>query len=71
MVWFVVGLIFLVLSFVTFLVVGFFTAPFTAAAIAYPRWTIPIVILLFVVYTTITGFLVLFVAKKFGKRKVI
>jgi len=67
-IWFIVGVIFVALSFITFLVLSFFMSPFVAAAALHPQWSIPIVILVFIVYTTATGFLVLYVAKKFGKR---
>jgi len=66
--WFFVGVIFTVLSFITFLVLSFFLSPFVAAAAIYPQWSIPIIVLLFAVYATVTGFLVMYVAKKFGKR---
>lgn len=66
--WFFVGVIFTVLSFITFLVLSFFLSPFVAAAAIYPQWSIPIIVLLFAVYATVTGFLVMYVAKKIGKR---
>ena len=66
--WFIVGVIFVALSFVTFLVLSLFMSPFIAAAAVHPQWSIPIIILVFMVYTTVTGFLVIYVARKFGKR---
>lgn len=62
-----VGIIFAILSTIMYWVLSLFLWPFVAYARQNPYWTLPIAILLFLIYSYFVGWLVIYVAKTFGR----
>jgi len=62
-----VGIIFAILSTIMYWVLSLFLWPFVAYARQNTYWALPIAILLFIIYSYFVGWLVLFVAKTFGR----